>query len=73
MIIIGEDYVEVSGARTWLADKHFNGGTTFSDFSKNIQSTIDDPIYETERNGEFTYEIPVPEGSYEITLHFAES
>jgi Malectin domain len=65
--------VEVSGTRTWGADKYFSGGATFSDFSKNIQSTVDDPIYETERNGEFIYEIPVPTGSYEIELHFAES
>jgi hypothetical protein len=71
-VLLGETYVEVSGTRTWLADRYFSGGSTFSDFSKNIQNTDDDPIYETERNGEMTYEIPVPTGSYEIALHFAE-
>jgi Malectin domain len=35
--------------------------------------SVDDPIYETERNGEVLYEIPVPPGSYEIALHFAET
>ena len=55
-----------------MSDRNFVGGSTFSDFSKNIQKTEDDPIYESERNGEVTYEIPVPTGSYEIALHFAE-
>ena len=69
---LGETYLEAAGQRTWLADKNFVGGSTFSDFSKNIQGTDDDSIYESERNGEFAYEIPVPTGSYEIALHFAE-
>ena len=40
--------------------------------TNDIGGTTDDILYQSERNGEFKYEIPVPTGSYEVVLHFAE-
>jgi Malectin domain len=58
--------------RTWAADQFFTGGIGFSDTSKEIANTLDDTIYQSERWGEFSYEIPVPTGNYEIIAHLAE-
>ena len=68
----GDEFVESSGVRTWIADQYFIGGSTYSDGSNNVNQTIDDRLYQSERNGEFRYEIPVPVGSYEVVLHFTE-
>ena len=68
----GVGFVDNSGSRQWEDDKHFIGGSTFSDGSNDVNGTKDQSLYQTERNGEFTYEIPVPVGSYEVILHFAE-
>jgi N-acetylneuraminic acid mutarotase len=60
-----------SQGRAWAADKNFTGGTTFST-TQPINGTAEDPLYQSERYGNFTYQIPVPNGSYEVVLHFAE-
>lgn len=39
---------------------------------KNILGTEDDPMYETQRVGIEQFKLDVPDGSYEVTLHFAE-
>jgi hypothetical protein len=68
----GEGFLESSGVRQWVADQYFIGGSTYADGSNDILDTLDDTLYQSERNGEYKYEIPVPTGSYEIVLHFAE-
>lgn len=40
--------------------------------SKNILGTDDDPLYQTQRTGIEAFKLDVPDGQYEITLHFAE-
>jgi len=67
----GDSLVDFLG-RTWLADTYFTGGRTYSDGSSDIIGSQDDQIYQTERYGSFSYEIPMPSGDYEIILHFAE-
>lgn len=47
-------------------DKYYSGGTPYS-FTSNL-----DPIYNTERFGNFEYRIPLAAGDYEVKLHFAE-
>ena len=37
-----------------------------------IAGTSDGTLYKTERYGNFSYDIPVPNGSYTVTLLFAE-
>ena len=66
-------YVESAGVRTWKADQYFIGGGTFTVASTiEITDTFDDRVYQSERNGDFQYEIPVPPGEYEIIIHLTE-
>ena len=51
---------------------YFTGGSTGSTQDA-IANTDDDVLYQTERWGEFSYNFPVPEGEYDVTLHFNES
>jgi hypothetical protein len=64
--------LEQSGLRTWSADSFFTGGSTYSITSVTVANTDDDPIYQLERVGTFSYAIPVPVGTYEINIHLAE-
>lgn len=51
------------------------GGRT-ANSSDAIANTLDDELYQTERwhraNNDFSYAVPVPNGSYEVLLRFAE-
>ena len=63
---------------SWLADTYFVGGKTYSNASvTQIAGTTDDAVYLSERSavadlGTFGYDIPVPDGTYTVKLHFAE-
>lgn len=59
------------GQELWSADKNFSGGTAYSS-TKAIAGTTNDAIYQTERYGNMSYNIPVPAGKYTVKLHFAE-
>jgi Malectin domain len=67
----GEAYNDTQG-RLWMKDKYFDGGNVYFDGGKQISGTADDQIYQGERWGTFSYEIPIPEGDYVVALHFAE-
>jgi PKD repeat protein len=56
---------------SYSADSFFNGGNAAS-FSNAIANTTDDTLYQSERYGNFSYNIPVTNGSYTVTLKFAE-
>jgi Malectin domain len=58
--------------RVWTKDTYFSGGGTYSNYSVDIVNSVDDTIYQSERYGNFIYQIPVPLGSYSVILHFAE-
>ena len=58
--------------RTWSADTYFDGGSTYSISNIPVANTVDDPIYQSERVGTFSYSIPVPVGTYAIVIHLAE-
>jgi hypothetical protein len=71
----GERYVDGKG-NTWVADKGFNTGSTYS-VKAAIDGTTDDPLYQTERvdavtSPELAYVFDVPNGNYQVKLHFAE-
>ena len=67
----GPSYTDSTG-NLWAADMSYVGGGTFST-STPIAGTEDDPLYQTERYGnDFRYEIPLNNGTYLVTLHFAE-
>ncbi len=65
-------YVDRSG-KVWNADKYFNGGTPVRSPVRHIWRTLDSAIYRTSRQGDFTYDIPLKRGIYELHLHFAEA
>ncbi len=67
----GTSYTDSSGF-TYGDDANFSGGTTaFS--SDPISGTEDDYLYKAERYGDFSYNFPVPNGAYNVTLKMAEN
>ncbi len=65
-------YVDRSG-KTWLADTSFTGGAAVHSSTRMIWRTQDAEIYRNSRQGDFTYDIPLKPGTYELRLHFAET
>ena len=58
----------------WKADTCFNGGATMTTpVRTHIAGTPDDALFQSQRVGNCTYAIPVPNGSYLVTLRFAET
>ncbi|MDX1532304.1 MAG: malectin domain-containing carbohydrate-binding protein, partial [Rhodothermales bacterium] len=56
---------------SYAADAGFAGGNTYTTPDA-ISGTADDALYRSERWGTFAYAAPVPNGTYEVTLRFAE-
>ena len=67
----GSAYTASDGTE-YDADTGYSGGYTYSN-SASIAGTTDDTLYQSERYGDFTYTVPVPDGDYVVTLHFAET
>jgi hypothetical protein len=67
----GPQYTDPQGVQ-WAADRNFSGGSTFS-VTQPIAGTATAALYQTCRYGvSFSYTIAVPNGSYSVTLKFAE-
>jgi hypothetical protein len=66
----GSAYTSPSGA-VFSADQYFTGGSTFSTTDA-IANTTDPSLYQNERWGNFSYAIPVTNGTYDVRLHFVE-
>ncbi len=66
------EYVDKAG-RVWMSDRFFHGGTTFHRGPIPIRRTQDPEIYQTGREGNFTYDVPLSPGVYELHLYFAET
>ena len=67
----GPAYTDAAG-QAWSADQYFSGGGAYT-ASVSIAGTVDDVLYQSERwCTSCSYSIPVPNGSYEVVLHFAE-
>jgi hypothetical protein len=67
----GPTYLDTAG-QLWSADMDFVGGSTFST-THSISGTSDPTLYQTERYAPtLTYNIPVVNGAYTVTLYFAE-
>jgi len=67
-----EDYTDPSG-NVWAADFGFVGGNTVDRGDIAVDGTELDELFQTERWNMDAYEIPVPDGSYDVVLHFAET
>jgi Tol biopolymer transport system component len=72
----GSSYTDALG-RLWGADQAYNTGETANRVVP-ISNTTDDGLYQTERwdppaSPELRYNVAVPNGSYLVRLHFAET
>lgn len=69
----GEALVDASG-NSWSADYGFVGGFTYAD-SEPVNNTATPALYQTQRynTGVVQYQFPAPNGSYTVTLKFAET
>jgi hypothetical protein len=66
----GSSFTAADGT-SYQADTLFSGGSTHKTKAA-IAGTTDDALYQSERYGSFTYNIPVANGDYVVTLKFAE-
>jgi Malectin domain len=66
------DYTDRLG-RVWQSDRYFQGGSVFESHEHAIYGTREPKIYQSRREGAFSYDIPLPAGVYELRLHFAET
>ncbi len=66
----GGQYTSQSGV-VYKADTYYTGGTAASTTAA-ITGTSDPTLYQSERYGNFSYNIPLANGNYTVTLKFAE-
>ena len=69
---LGKKYIDQMG-KIWSEDQFFTGGVAFGPRDVAILNTRDAAIYQTGREGDFRYDIPLKPGTYELRLHFAET
>jgi len=70
----GDTYLSSTSGIEYIADEStewLSGGSTYSATTA-IGGTVDDELYQSERYGDFSYTIPLENGSYDIVLKFAE-
>ena len=61
------------GGATWESDRFCTGGNSFSVTGRAIQGTDDPQLFSSGRRGIFQCNYPVPPGTYELHLLFAET
>jgi len=66
------DYVDSEG-KTWGPDRYYTGGTVRVEPHQFIARAADNTLFETAREGEFSYDIPLKAGIYELHLYFVET
>lgn len=57
----------------WVSDRFFHGGSVAASANHPVWGTRDARLYQSWRQGSFSYDIPAKPGSYELRLHFAET
>ena len=65
-------YIDRAGS-TWTSDRFCSGGSSFSVTGHAIQGTEDPQLFTGGRRGVFHCNYPVPPGTYEVHLLFAET
>jgi hypothetical protein len=66
----GPEYISSNGT-LYEADMQFSGGSTYTR-TQSIAGTNDDVLYQSERYGNFAYNVPLVNGDYVVTLRFAQ-
>ncbi len=59
--------------RIWQPDRYFTGGWVASSPGHVVDGTRDSLMYQSFREGDFQYDVPLKPGAYELHLHFAET
>ena len=59
--------------QTWHGDQFFQGGEPVSFATRPIARSLDPSLFFAHREGNFSYNIPLKPGSYELHLYFAET
>src|SRR5579863_10073018 len=67
-----EKYIDRDGS-VWGGDRYFTGGEAVELKLPYIEGAADITLYRTARTGDFSYDIPVKPGNYELSLHFVET
>lgn len=68
----GGNEFQAADGTVYLADTPYaSEGSTFNS-TIDIDGTEDDALFQSERHGDFSYELPVTDGLYNVTLFFAE-
>ncbi len=57
----------------WVSDRFFHGGLVATSGNHPVWGTRDLRLYQSWRQGTFSYDIPAKPGHYELRLHFAET
>ena len=65
------DYIDRQG-KPWTSDRYYSGGEISSQAHQSIARTTDNTMFEQWRRGEFSYDIPLKPGDYELHLFFVE-
>jgi len=68
----GQPRISASG-EVWGADRYFQGGRPDHGAQSFVGRTHDPFLFQTCRSGEFSYEIPLKPGVYEVRLYFVET
>ncbi|RYZ93184.1 MAG: hypothetical protein EOO68_21970, partial [Moraxellaceae bacterium] len=66
----GDAYTAENGIE-YAADAHYQGGTPVG-VRACVAGTRDDAVYQDERVGDFSYELPLPNGHYDVVLQLNE-
>jgi len=64
-------YIDRAG-RLWQTDRYYHGGSVLEGTRDFIARTSDPTMFRSARIGEFSYDIPLKPGTYELRLFFAE-
>jgi hypothetical protein len=65
-------YIDAAG-QAWTTEKVCQGGSQFAHSGHEIQGTDDPAIFQQGREGKFQCTIPVPSGTYQLQLLFADT
>jgi len=67
-----DKYIDRAG-NVWTGDQYFSGGQTSSQAVEFLPRAPDVTLYESFRFGDFSYDIPLQPGNYELHLYFLET
>lgn len=65
-------YIDRAG-NVWQSDRYYSGGEAIAQPRQYVARTLNPGMFQTMRSGQFSYNIPLPPGNYELRLYFCES